>query len=87
MTAAGISWYLCILFIVTLLALSTVTVAPAGAAAIYSLLGACAGLAVFFAAVAVSFRLFRLPQPRWLIRVFECVAVLATIIVLLSVFA
>ena len=85
MTIINISWYLCVLFVIALVAESTITVAPGGATVIHLLMGAWAGLAVLFAAVAVASRWFRIPEPKWLVRVFQGVAVLATIAVLLMV--
>ena len=85
MTIINISWYLCVLFIMALVAESAVTVAPDGATVIHLLMGAWEGLAVLFAAVAVAFKWFCIPEPKWLVRVFEGVAVLATVAVLLMV--
>jgi hypothetical protein len=50
---------------------------------IHVLLWAWAGLAVLFAVVAVAFTIFRLPEPKWLVRVFLGMAVVATAAVLL----
>jgi hypothetical protein len=83
MTVIKISWYLCALFVLALVAESAITVAPPGATVIHVLMGAWAGSALLFAAVAVAFRWFRLPEPKWLVRVFLGVAVVATVAVLL----
>ncbi len=83
MTVTKISWYLCTLFILALVAESAITVAPGGATVIHVLMGAWGALAFLFAAVAVAFSWFRLPEPKWLVRVFLGVAVVATAGVLL----
>jgi hypothetical protein len=85
MTITKISWYLCVLFVLALVAESAITVAPSGATVIHVLMGAWAGLAVLFAAVAVSVSIFRFPEPKWLVRVFLGVAALATIAVFVMV--
>jgi hypothetical protein len=51
-----------------------------GATAIHFLMGAWAGLAVLLAAVAITFRWFGFSEPKWLLRVFQGVALLATIL-------
>jgi len=76
-TVINISWYLCALFVFALVVESAITVAPGGATVIHVLMGAWAGLAFLFAAVAVAFRWFRLPEPKWLVRVFLGVATVA----------
>jgi hypothetical protein len=83
MTVTKISWYLCALFIMALVAESAITAAPGGATVIHVLLWAWAGLAVLFAAIAVTFKWFRFSEPKWLVRVFLGVAALATVAVLL----
>jgi len=81
MTILSISWYLCVLFSVALVGESVVTVAPGGEIMNRILMGATGGLAVLFAAIAVSFSRFRLSQPPWLVRTFQGFAVLATLAV------
>ena len=85
MTIANISSYLCVLFLVALVVESAITVAPGGATVIHVLMSAWAGLAILFAAIAVTFRFFRLPEPKRLVRTFQGVALLATMAVLLIV--
>jgi hypothetical protein len=80
MTVIKISWYLCILFIVALVVESAITVAPGGAAVVHFLMGAWTTLAVLFAAVASSFRWFRVPEPKWLLRIVQGVAVVLTVV-------
>ena len=50
-------------------------------------LAAWAGLAACFGVVAVTFQWFCIAQPTWLIRALVGVAVLATVVVLLFVWA
>ena len=85
MTVIKISWYLCFLFVLALAVESTITVAPAGATVIRFLMWAWAILAILFAAVAISFKVFRFPEPKWLLRSFQAVAVVATVAVVLMV--
>jgi hypothetical protein len=85
MTVINISWYLCVLFIVALVAESEVTVAPGGESGIRLLMGTWTGLAVLFAAVAVMFRRLLISEPKWLVRVFQGVALVATLLVILMV--
>ena len=87
MTVINISWYLCILFAfaVALAVSSAITVAPAGQAWMRLEIGTWLALAVAFAAVAVIFKRFHVPQPRWLLRVFQGFAVLATLVALIMV--
>jgi hypothetical protein len=85
MTVINISWYLCLLFIVALVAESAITVAPGGEVGARILMGTWAGLAVLFATVAVTFSRLRLSEPRWLVRAFQGVALVATVAVILMV--
>jgi hypothetical protein len=85
MTIINISWYLCILFAVALAVSSTITVVPAGQTWMRQEMGMWLALAVVFAAVAVIFKRFHVPQPRWLLRVFQGFALLATVVVLMVV--
>jgi hypothetical protein len=48
-------------------------------------LGLWAALAVTFVAVAVTFKWIRVPEPKWLVRVFIAVAVVATAVVAMMV--
>jgi uncharacterized membrane protein YhaH (DUF805 family) len=49
------------------------------------LMGAMAALAVIFAAVAVTFRRLHVVEPRWWVRVFLGMAVMATVVVVVMV--
>ena len=83
MTIINISWYLCVLFIIALVAESAITIAPG--AMVMRLTGIWAVLAVLFAAVAVTFKWFHVSEPKWLLRVFQGIAVVATVVVILMV--
>ena len=48
-------------------------------------MGTWLALSILFAAVAVVFKRLRVPQPRWLLRLFQGFAVLATLVVILMV--
>ena len=85
MTVINLSWYLCGLFAVALVVSSAITVAPGGQAWMRLVMGIWLALSVLFAAVAVIFRLRHVPQPKWLLRLFQCLAVLATVVVFLMV--
>ncbi len=85
MTVTTISWYLCLLFAVALVVSSAITVAPGGQAWMRVEMAAWLALSVLFAAVAVAFRVLHVPQPKWLLRLFQCFAVLATVVVVLIV--
>ncbi len=83
MTVINLSWYLCVLFAVALVAESAMTVEPGLLA--FKITGIWLALSILFAAVAIIFRRFRVPQPKWLLRVFQGLAVLATLVVFLMV--
>jgi hypothetical protein len=85
MTVPILSWYLCVLFIVAVVAESAVTVAPGGQAGMWLEMGIWLALSILFAAVAIIFKRFRIPQPKWLLRLFQGFTVLATVVVLLMV--
>jgi hypothetical protein len=85
MTVIKLSWYTCVLFVIALVVESMVTVAPSGETAARLLMGLWAALAATFAAIAVTFRWLRLSEPRWLVRAFVGVAVVATVIVAMMV--
>ena len=85
MTVINLSWYLCVLFAVALAISSAVTVTPGGQAWMRLKMGIWLALSILFAAVAVIFRWFRVPQPKWLLRLFQGLAVLATLMVFLMV--
>ncbi len=83
MTVINLSWYLCVLFAVALAVSSAITVAHG--VSTFKITGIWLALSVLFAVVAVIFKWFRIPQPKWLLRLFQCFAVLATLVVLLMV--
>ena len=83
MTIPNLSWYLCILFVVALAAESAMTVEPGVLA--FKITGMWLALSILFAAVAIIFKWFRVPQPKWLLRLFQGLAVLATVVVLAMV--
>ena len=85
MTVINLSWYLCVLFATTLAISSAITVVPDGQAAMRLEMGIWLALAILFAAVAIIFKLLHVPQPKWLLRLFQCLAVLATVVVLMMV--
>jgi hypothetical protein len=76
---------LCALFTVALAVESAITVAPGGESAVRLLMGLSAALAATFATVAVTFKRLRVPEPKWLVRVFLGVALVATVVVVLTV--
>jgi uncharacterized membrane protein YhaH (DUF805 family) len=85
MTVIRLSWYLCLLFIVALAADSAITFTPGGEAMVRTAMGALAVLATVFAVIAVAFRRMRQPEPKWLVRVFQAVALAATVVVAMMV--
>jgi hypothetical protein len=85
MTIIHVSWYLCILFAVALAVSSAITVAPGGQTWMQLEMGTWLALSIAFAAAAIVFGRFRIQQPKWLLRVFQGFAVLATIVVALIV--
>ena len=48
-------------------------------------MGIWLALSTVFAAVAIIFRLRHVPQPKWLLLLFQCFAVLATVVVFMMV--
>ena len=85
MTVINLSWYLCVLFACALAISSAITVAPNGQASLRLEMGIWLALSILFAAVAIIFRLRHVPQPKWLLRLFQCFAVLATVVVFMMV--
>jgi hypothetical protein len=83
MTTAGISWYLCALFLVAAVVTSAITVVPGGESAVQTQAIAAGGLSLTFAIIALATKLLGVAGPRWLLRVFQGVAVLASLVVLL----
>jgi hypothetical protein len=85
MIVINLSWYLCVRFAVALAVSSAITVAPDGQAAMRPEMAAWLALSIAFAAVAIIFRWFPIPQPQWLMRLFQRFALLATVVVALMV--
>ena len=85
MTIPAVSWYLCLLFAIALAVSSAITVAPGGQAWMRVEMATWLALSVLFAVVAIAFRVFHVPQPKWLLRIFQGFAVLATLVVVLMV--
>ena len=85
MTIPAVSWYLCILFAIALAVSSAITVAPGGQAWMRIEMATWLALSILFAAVAIAFRVFHVPQPKWLLRTFQGFAVVATVVVALMV--
>ncbi|MGD0898626.1 MAG: hypothetical protein ABR915_12370 [Thermoguttaceae bacterium] len=83
MTLVNIFWYLSALFGVALIATSAITVAPGGEAGMRLELGVFAGGALLFAAIAVTLKRLGVGGPKWLLRLFQVLAVVATGLVLL----
>jgi len=81
MTITNISWYLCVLFAVAMLVSGQVDWGPGWVAGRLDMKWLASSAT--FAALPVIFWWFRIPQPRWLLRLFQCVAVLATVVVLI----
>jgi hypothetical protein len=69
MTIPILSWYLCVLFAVALISGSVMTVEPGLLA--FQVKGTWLALPILFAAVAIIFKWFRIPQPKWLLRLFQ----------------
>jgi hypothetical protein len=77
------SWYLCVLFAVALVVSSAITIAPGDCAWMRLERGMWLGLSVTFAACAVVFWRFRACRITRLLRLFQCIAVVATLVVLM----
>jgi uncharacterized BrkB/YihY/UPF0761 family membrane protein len=52
---------------------------------VHVLMAVWAGLAILFAVVAVMCKIIHISEPNWLLRVFQGMAVVATIVVVLMV--
>ena len=81
MTVINISLYLCVLF--ALAVSSAITAALGGQAWMRLEMRMWLALSILVAVVAIVFRWFRVPQPKWLLRLFQGLAVLATLVVFL----
>jgi hypothetical protein len=80
-----ISWYLCMLFFVALLAESAVTVAPGGESLQKAIIAVLAVLLIGSGAMALAFMRWGVPQTRWLPKVLLGAACGSTLMVLLFV--
>ena len=80
---SSICWYLCGLFLFALLATSAITVAPGGERFLAGTMLFNAFCAILFAVLALGIRRRQSSQPTWLLRLFQGVAVVATLLVLL----
>jgi hypothetical protein len=80
---SSICWYLCGLFLVALLANSVMTVAPGGERVLAGMMTFNGFCSVLFAILARVFRRGAPSQPNWMLRVFQGIAVVATVLVLL----
>jgi hypothetical protein len=85
MTVINLSWYLCVLFVLALAVSSAITVAPSGQPAMRLEMAAWLAFSIAFAVVAIIFKWFQVPQPKWLLRLFQCIALFATVVVALMV--
>ncbi len=85
MTVINVSWYLCFLFTVTLAVSSAISVVHGRESEMRLLMGTYLALSILFAVVAIVFRRFSIRQPKWLLRLFQAFAVLATLVVLMLV--
>lgn len=83
MKVASICWYLCGLFAVGLLISSAISAGPRAETAMAILMGVKAGLCVLFGILAAVLKHLKLAEPPWVVRVFQGLAVLATILVVL----
>lgn len=83
MTVSNVSWYLCVLFAVALALSSAVTVAPQAQTRMRLEMAIWLALSSGFAAVAIIFRWWRVGHRKWLLRLFQCFALLATLVVLM----
>ncbi len=85
MAVITLSWYLCVLFAGALIISSAITVVSDGQAWMRLEMGIWLALSILFAAVAIIFKSFRVPQPKWLLRLFQVFAVLTTLVVFMMV--
>jgi hypothetical protein len=85
MSVVGISWYLCVLSLISAIVLSAITVHPGAQSRARLDIAVAATLAILFAAAALAFKKRGVPGPKWLLRVFQCLAVLGTVFVALMI--
>lgn len=81
MRVANICWYLCGLLAVALLLTSAITVHPNAQREIAMMMGVEAVLCVGFGVLGIVFKWMLSVDPPWLVRTFQCLAVLVTILV------
>lgn len=77
----SICWYLCGLFFVACVTASAITVVPAREPVVYGLAAFNAACSVLFGGLALKLR--RSSDPSWVLRLFQGIAVVATILVFL----
>ena len=82
MTIINVSWYLCFLFVIALAVSSAISVVHGKESEMRLLMGTYLALSVLSAVVAIIFKRFSIRQPKWLLRLFQAFAVLATLVVL-----
>lgn len=85
MTVIQVSWYLCVLFGVALIVSSAISVAPDGQAWMRLEMGTLLTLSAAFAASAILFKRFRIREPKWMLRLLQAFALLATFVILMMV--
>ena len=85
MTLTRLSWYLCGLFLFALIATSAISYVPGRETMLRFEMGIWLALAGLFAVAALVFRHFDISGPKWLLRVFQCLAVLATLLVVIAI--
>ncbi len=81
MTPVNLSWYLCALFAVALIAASAITVHPDAQGSMNILFAGNAGFSILFGVAAIILIRLGSPRPKWLVRGFQAVAILATLVV------
>ncbi len=83
MTLGNICWYLSVLFLITLVPLSAMTVVPAGETERHVEVVVAAICAVLFGLLGVALKWRGISGPKWLLRVFQGVAAVTTLLLLL----
>lgn len=79
MTSVNISWYLCTVFAIATVVASAITVHPDAQSTMNWMLAGTAGFSLVFGTVAVILKRLDSPEPKWLDRVFQVLAVLGTL--------
>ena len=80
---SSICWYLCGLFLLALLATSAITVMPGREHVLAGMMAFNGFCSVLFGVLAIVFRRGAASQPSWVLHVFQGIAVVATVLVLL----